>query len=107
MLSRSLGKGTSFTGQQTTVLGIGVAFMAFTSVVIALRVYVRTLLLRAWGADDGEPTIVPRSFDKSNEHAVLMVIGTVSQIVPFRCSVKLLTSGSDTYIRSFYRLNCG
>ncbi|EHA22331.1 hypothetical protein ASPNIDRAFT_45100 [Aspergillus niger ATCC 1015] len=76
MLSRSLGKGTSFTGQQTTVLGIGVAFMAFTSVVIALRVYVRTLLLRAWGADDGEPTIVPRSFDKSNEHAVLMVIGT-------------------------------
>ncbi|GCB24625.1 hypothetical protein AAWM_07510 [Aspergillus awamori] len=59
MLSRSLGKGTSFTGQQTTVLGIGVAFMAFTSVVIALRVYVRTLLLRAWGADD-----------------VLMVIGT-------------------------------
>ncbi|CAK42987.1 hypothetical protein M747DRAFT_351024 [Aspergillus niger ATCC 13496] len=77
MLSRSLGKGTSFTGQQTTVLGIGVAFMAFTSVVIALRVYVRTLLLRAWGADDGEPTIVPRSFDKSNEHAVLMVIGTL------------------------------
>ncbi|KAI2923664.1 hypothetical protein CBS147371_1506 [Aspergillus niger] len=60
MLSRSLGKGTSFTGQQTTVLGIGVAFMAFTSVVIALRVYVRTLLLRAWGADD-----------------VLMVIGTI------------------------------
>ncbi|PWY73406.1 hypothetical protein BO83DRAFT_398825 [Aspergillus eucalypticola CBS 122712] len=59
MLPRSLEKGTSFTGQQTTVLGIGVAFMAFTSAVIALRVYVRTLLLRAWGADD-----------------VLMVIGT-------------------------------
>ncbi|GKZ41054.1 hypothetical protein AbraIFM66951_007609 [Aspergillus brasiliensis] len=60
MRSRSLGKGPSFTGQQTTVLGIGVAFMAFTSAVIALRIYVRTLLLRAWGADD-----------------VLMVIGTI------------------------------
>ncbi|RAK83597.1 hypothetical protein BO79DRAFT_241027 [Aspergillus costaricaensis CBS 115574] len=60
MLPRSLEKGTSFTGQQTTVLGIGVAFMAFTSAVIALRVYVRTILLRAWGADD-----------------VLMVIGTI------------------------------
>ncbi|GLB06998.1 hypothetical protein AtubIFM57258_002317 [Aspergillus tubingensis] len=60
MLPRSLEKGTSFTGQQTAVLGIGVAFMAFTSAVIALRVYVRTILLRAWGADD-----------------VLMVIGTI------------------------------
>ncbi|PYH64418.1 uncharacterized protein BO88DRAFT_429486 [Aspergillus vadensis CBS 113365] len=69
MLPRSLGKGTSFTGQQTTVLGIGVAFMAFTSAVIALRIYVRTLLLRAWGADDGEPNTV-------SIHAVLMVIGT-------------------------------
>ena len=61
MLPRSLEKGTSFTGQQTTVLGIGVAFMAFTSAVIALRVYVRTILLRAWGADDGEPNTIPMS----------------------------------------------
>lgn len=55
MLRPSLNsRGQTFAGEQTSVLGIGAAFMAFTSVVIALRIYVRAFLLRAWGCDDGE-----------------------------------------------------
>ncbi|RAL00210.1 uncharacterized protein BO80DRAFT_357571 [Aspergillus ibericus CBS 121593] len=53
MLRQSLNsRGATFAGEQTSVFGIGVAFMAFTFVVIALRIYVRAVLLRAWGCDD-------------------------------------------------------
>ncbi|PYH89334.1 hypothetical protein BO71DRAFT_413437 [Aspergillus ellipticus CBS 707.79] len=45
-------RGHSSGSQQASVFGIGIACMAFTSVVIALRIYVRTIVLRALGADD-------------------------------------------------------
>ncbi|PYI09928.1 hypothetical protein BO78DRAFT_404454 [Aspergillus sclerotiicarbonarius CBS 121057] len=67
-------RGQTFVGEQTGVLGIGVAFMAFTSVVIALRIYVRAVLLRAWGCDD-----------------VFMVIGT---ILTFGLSIASIVAAS-------------
>ncbi|PLB44204.1 hypothetical protein P170DRAFT_450379 [Aspergillus steynii IBT 23096] len=53
-------RGIDSGSRQATVFGVGIGFMAFITVVIALRVYARAVILRAMGADD-----------------VFMVIGTI------------------------------
>lgn len=40
--------------RQASVFGVGGAFVAFISAVIAARVYVRVVMLHALGTDDGK-----------------------------------------------------
>lgn len=36
------------------MFGVGIGFMAFTSIVMVLRLWVRIFMLRALGTDDGK-----------------------------------------------------
>lgn len=40
--------------REAAVFGVGIGFMAFTSIVMALRLWVRIFMLRALGTDDGK-----------------------------------------------------
>ena len=51
-------RGIDSGSRQATVFGVGIGFMAFISMVIALRVYARAVILRAMGVDDGMPSCV-------------------------------------------------
>lgn len=40
--------------RHATIFGVGIRFIAFDSIIIALRIYVRAFILRALGTDDGK-----------------------------------------------------
>lgn len=40
--------------RHAAIFGVGVGFIAFDSIIIALRIYVRAFMLRALGADDSK-----------------------------------------------------
>jgi hypothetical protein len=44
--------------RQASVFGVGAAFVAFISAVIAARIYVRLVMLRALGTDDSKLAVL-------------------------------------------------
>jgi hypothetical protein len=46
--------------RQASVFGVSISFMVVTAVVIALRIYVRKVLIRAVGADDSKMIFPPK-----------------------------------------------
>ncbi|KAJ5405189.1 hypothetical protein N7465_006473 [Penicillium sp. CMV-2018d] len=52
--------------RHAAIFGVGIGFIAFDSIIIALRIYVRGFMLRALGTDD-----------------ILMIIGAVSDFPPY------------------------
>ena len=46
-------RGDQLPTRKAAVYGVGIGFMAFTSIVVLLRLWVRIFMLRALGTDDG------------------------------------------------------
>jgi hypothetical protein len=63
--------------RHAAIFGVGIGFIAFDSIIIALRIYARAFMLRALGTDDSRP-MEPNSRAKLTKYLVLMIIGAVS-----------------------------
>ncbi|KAL3478150.1 hypothetical protein BJX99DRAFT_269361 [Aspergillus californicus] len=42
----------TYENRHAAIFGVGIGFIVFDSIIIALRIYVRAFMLRAWGTDD-------------------------------------------------------
>lgn len=47
--------------RHAAIFGVGIGFIAFDSIVVALRIYARAAMLRALGTDDSKLTHWPAS----------------------------------------------
>jgi hypothetical protein len=86
-------KGNVSENRHAAIFGVGIGFIVFDSIVIALRIYARAFMLRALGTDDSESM---ESISRTNltKYLVLMIIGAVSGFQPYGWF--LLTVQSDT-----------
>jgi hypothetical protein len=69
--------------RRAAIYGVGIGFIMFDSIIIALRIYARAFILRAVGTDDGK-AIKTTSTAMLTNNPVLMVIGSVSNTPSYR-----------------------
>lgn len=65
--------------RDAAIFGVGIGFITFDSIVIALRIYVRAFMLHALGTDDGM-SMKSQSRAQLIQSPVLMIIGAVMHL---------------------------